>query len=377
VLAALLTLAAVGCATAVATMFGGTPSGRTPLAAGSATGTSQPATGAVGLVTPQSGHQAKTAAAHPTPGGRSGLTTSEALFGGDAPLIPLEGRLGRKLAIVRIYDTVGQTFNNPSVDQLMAGGATLLVSLDTQPGGPSYASIAAGNEDATISSFLRAMNQSAIQYHLNAIYFCFEHEADNPGTHSGLGTPAQFIQAWDHIHSLATAANLDWNQGGRLHWVLILTHFAYLVQHPIPSEAGVNAFWPGSNEVDIVGVDGYNTSNCREAKAGTNYVASGTAIQTPAQLFGPVLDFASAHGGLPVFISEWASIPYHVPTVQPGFISQMQAYVAANHEIGAALYWNDHGAGNGCDYAINNLPLSLNALTTMAHAGGLQALAQD
>lgn len=56
----------------------------------------------------------------------------------------------------------------------MQSGSTLLVSLDTvPPKGASYASIAAGHEDATILRFLRAMNQAAMTCKLGAIYICF------------------------------------------------------------------------------------------------------------------------------------------------------------------------------------------------------------
>jgi hypothetical protein len=277
-----------------------------------------------------------------------------------------QGKLGRTLAIVRDYYRLGQTFPNAADRQVMAKGSTLLVSLATVPGGPSYASIAAGRQDATISRFLRAMEQAAIGYHLGAIYFCFEHEADTGPHHAGLGTPAQFVQAWDHIHQLAASAHLDWNQGGRLHWVLILTRVAY-------SKGLASSYWPGADEVDIVGADGYNTANCRQASAGANIVAAqGAKVMTPANIFSPVVSFAHTHGKLPVFIAEWASIPYSSPAIQPEFIRQMQQFVTSNREIAAALYWNGHGHANGCDYVLNSRPSSLSALASMARAPGLQ-----
>ncbi len=307
-----------------------------------------------------------------TPGGPSGIL-GNALFGGDGPLVHDQGKLGRTLAIVRVYDFVGQSFDSNYVDQEMAAGSTLLVSLDTRSAGPSYASIAAGHEDGTISSFLRQMNQSAVRYHLNAIYIDFEHEADMAYGRERYDTPAEFVRAWDHIHALATAAHLDWNQGGRLHWVMILSHYAYLPDHPNPNWPGASAFWPGNREVNIVGVDGYNTANCRTARPGSNLVASGSAMQDPAELFDPTLSFARTHGNMPVFVAEWASVPYKAPSIQPGWIHQMQDFVQANHQIGAAMYWDGHGQGNGCNYIIDNRPASLSALATMGHAAGLQA----
>jgi hypothetical protein len=296
---------------------------------------------------------------------RSGVTGG-ALFGGDVPLVSEQGALGRRLAIVRTYYQMGETFPRPVDRQIMQSGSTMLVSLDTVPGGPTYASIAAGDEDATITRFLQAMEQDAVTYHLGAIYFCFEHEADTEPHHVGLGTPAQFIQAWDHIHQLATSMHLEWYQGGRLHFVWLLTSLAF-------REGIASQFWVGSNETDIIAADGYNTADCRTAAAGANVVAAdGSQMLTPADLFDAVVSFAHGHGGLPVIIAEWASIPYTSSTVQPGFIRMMQDYVTSTREIVAALYWNDHGQGNGCDYSIDNRQPSLSALATMAHAPALQ-----
>jgi hypothetical protein len=281
------------------------------------------------------------------------------------PLVPEQGRLGRRLAIVRVYYRVGQKFPNLPDAQLMAHGATLLVSLDTRPGGPTYASIAAGREDATIRAFLVSMEQAAVRYGLAAVYFCFEHEANTAPHHVGLGSSREFVSAWDHIHQLAASLHVNWNEGGRLHWVWILTSGAFR-----RNEAAT--FWPGAGEVDIVAADGYNTAGCRRARAGTNLVAPGNRVESPAALFGPVLRFAESHGPLPVFIAEWGSVPYTSPYVQPRYILQMRTYVTDHPEIAAALYWNGHGIGNGCDYTINNYPRSVAAMAAMGGSPGLQ-----
>lgn len=317
-----------------------------------------------GIVTPMGVHTVSPARESMGEGNRSGVRGG-ALFGGDIQLAREEAKLGRRLAIFRDYYHFGQTFPTSVDRRLMAAGSTLVVSLATvPPGGPSYASIAAGREDGYITTFLRSVEQAAITYKLGAIYICFEHEADTLPHHAGLGSPSEFIRAWDHIHQLAVNMHLDWNQGGRLHWVFILTVGAFI--HGIAS-----SFWPGSNEVDIVAADGYNTAYCRLYRPG-NLVASGTREVTPAHLFGPVIGFAHAAGGLPVFITEWGTVPYTSPTVQPGFIHQMQSYVTDNHEIAAALYWNNHGHHNACDYSLDNRPGALAALAEMGHASALQ-----
>lgn len=300
-------------------------------------------------------------------GSRSGVTGG-ALFGGTGQLTRQEGKLGRKLAIVRVYYQMGESFPTSQDRKLMAAGSTLMVSLDSVPGkGPSYASIAAGHQDATISAFLRAVNQAAVQYHLGAIYFCFEHEADNP-THLKLGTPAEFARAWDHVHQLAQSGHLSWNAGGHLHWVLILMHTAYFGHLPQweRKSGGASAYWPGTSEVDVVAADGYNHEGCKKG------AHSSSSPVTPEALFDPTLSFAHSHGDLPVFITEWGS-QAGSGTGQPTFIGQMQSYVSANHEIAAAMYFDWRNAQDAsCSSIIDNHPASVAAMNTMGHSAALQ-----
>jgi hypothetical protein len=307
---------------------------------------------------------------------RSGVAGG-ALFGGDLPLVPETGRLGRGLAVVRAYLTLGEQFPVAKARAAMQAGSTVLASLDSAPGRGqgSYASIAAGQHDVTIMRFLQQMEQAAVSYHLGAIYFSFEHEANTPN-HRVLGTAAQFVQAWDHVHALAASAHLLWNQGGRLHFVLILTHLAYFAPGARPawsdSLGQASSYFPGASEVDILAADGYNTGGCRASSRPATMVAADAPAVTPQALFAPVVSFARSHG-LPVFIAEWASVAYAGSAEQADFIAQMQAFVAANREIAAAMYWNSRDPRNpGCLMSLDNQPASLAALATMGHSAALQ-----
>ena len=289
---------------------------------------------------------------------------SGVMFGGDVPLAAEQGTLGRNLAIVRIYDQLGQTFQSRLVDGFLSHGTTILMSLDTLPGGAPYTAIAAGQKDATITAFLESMNSSAIHYKIPAIYFTFEHEANVPATHGGLGTGAQFIAAWDHIHQIAVDHHLLWNQGGRIHFTLILTHFFY-------NNGKAIQWWPGTNEVDIVAADGYNTGGCRTARKHHSGFTNGvTPPESPTSLFSGVVHFAAAHGGLPVFIAEWGSVAYANPGVRVSWIQQMQSFVAGNPAIHATMYWDSQVPP--CNYILNNSPTSLSALTSLGQSALMQ-----
>ena len=295
---------------------------------------------------------AKSGARHPAsknPGGP--IVFGSAMFGGNAALIKDEPALGRKLAIVRAYYRIGDAFPPDSYAQHLTAGSTLLVSLDSN--GASYASIAAGGKDGAILSFLRAVNRVAYRYHVGAIYVSFEHEPDSP-QHHALGSPAGFVRAWDHIHHLAASAHLNWATGGRLHWALILIHSSI-------GRSWGNGFWPGAGEVDVLAVDGYNSYPCRSSSV--------HHMRTPANLFDSTLSFASSHGGLPVFISEWGSASAST-TMQARFIQQMRSYVAGHRQIKAALYWDD--GGSSCSYAVDGHPAALSALRAMGHSAAMQ-----
>lgn len=304
-------------------------------------------------------------------GNKSGVTGG-ALFGGTNSLAQEDAKLGRKLAIVREYYHIGEKFPTPESKQLMARGSTLLVSLDSVGGhGPNYTSIAAGHDDATIRAFLKAMNQEARSYHLGAIYISFEHEADNP-QHVPLGSPAEFVRAWDHIHQLAQSAHLNWNDGGHLHWVLILMHAAYYRNMPNWQTGGpASAYWPGANEVDVVAADGYNHIGCKQSGQGGS--ASSAVSLSPGDLFNPLISFAHSHGGLPVFITEWGTQAGKYASRQPAFIGSMRAYVTANREIAAAMYFDSRNPQfPACSSIINNLPASVSAMAAMGHSSRLQ-----
>jgi hypothetical protein len=325
------------------------------------------------------GMASATAAAHRPPrpaasAGRSGLlgqapaglpavrtfpTKGGILFGGNDGLADLTTQLGRNMAIDRTYYKLGGgTFPSFTDNAHMAAGSTLLVSLDAN--GHSYKSIIAGTYDTQISTFLTAVNAAAVKYDFSAIFITFQHEPDDPtATVEKLGTPAQFIEAWDHVHQLAASADLDWNQnaGGRLVWTLILVHNSYAM--------GTNAkgYWPGSSVVDAVAADGYNAYGCK----------AGQPNQKPAEIFGPLLSFAKANGGLPVIIAEWASNAA-LASNQAKYIKEMQTYLTDNHKkIKAAMYWDD--SGPLCSFKIDTNPASIAAMKVLGASADMQGTA--
>ena len=311
--------------------------------------------------------------------GPSASTTAgrHVLFGGTLNLLPEQGKVGH-LGIIRRYYSIGQKFEGPRIASIMQQGSTFLLSLDSpRKGGPSYASIAAGKHDAAILSFLTQVDRDAVHYRTPAVYIGFQHEANNPANKI-LGTTAQFVAAWKHIHSLAARARLNWNTGGRLHWVLILMHMAYFTVSERPrwslSMGFAANYFAGNSYVDAVAADGYNAGSCG-LKEPPGFLQPGSSYVSPASMFNPALAFAQAHGHMPVFIAEWGSVRYRNSAVRPEFIHAMQQYVLANPAIKGVSYWDSWGLGlrgqgspSACNISVNNDPQSLAALAVMNHA---------
>lgn len=274
--------------------------------------------------------------------------TGGVMFGGTVSLVKDERRLRRKLAIVRAYYHFGERFPTRRDGALMAGHRTMLVSLDAWHDTPGYAAVAAGRDDRYIRTFLRSMNRAAIHHNLGVIYFCYEHEAE---LNHGMGSPAEFRRAWDHIRHLARQAHLS-----RLRFVFTLLHWAYLRPQPrwitVPSAA---AMWPGNRQVDIVAADGYDSPGCGHGA-------------TPSGMFGPLLNFARRHQK-PVFLAEWGASGKY-PRLQAKFIQQMAGFVAGHPQIRAASYWDSSGAH--CSYKVDHHRLALAALRAMGQRPALQ-----
>lgn len=300
--------------------------------------------------------------------------TSTAMFGGDLPVAQYEAGQGHPVAIVRSYDLIGQKFaGGRAWAQVMGQGSTLLASIDLAPG-QTYAQVTAGAYDSQITSWLHGAQDAAVQYGLPSMWVSFEHEANGVAHHpASMGSPAGFRAAWAHIHGLADSAGLNAAQGGRLHWVMILTRRGYEpASRYCPSCGLADAFYPGAGQADAAGVDGYNRAGCSGGRTG---YAAGSTFDTPAALFGPALDFARAHA-LPLMVAEVGSDAYRDPGVQAGFINAMRDWVTANPGVTAAMYWNGPDSTTTCKYSVFDYPQSLAALASMQQALTGHATAQ-
>jgi hypothetical protein len=286
--------------------------------------------------------------------------TGGVLFGSTKEMVPVQSSLGRNLAIVRIYQLVGDTFPHGIQTQILAQGSTMMVSLDLQSS-QTYVEVSAGQFDNQILGFYRSVNTAAVNAGLGTIYVDFDHEPSIKPREIH-GTPSEFVAAWQHVWHLVDNAGLDWQHGGRLRWVWIMDHDSFNVTKT-PGQWGPGTapqFWPGAGYVDIEGVDGYNHPGCHP------HTPPGSTVFSPARLFDSALVFAQSHGNLPVYITEFASIPYPDPSIRPAWIDSMTSYITAHPIIMAADYWDGYTKPTStCTFNVNSDPASLAALARM------------
>lgn len=295
--------------------------------------------------------------------------TASVLFGGTLPLMAKEGTLGVRLGVVRMYWTLPHLGARTAL-KVIAGHRAVLASIDVPRGGPSYARIAAGAEDATVLPFLRTLAAASRSAGV-PLFVAFQHEADSPRDQA-LGTPARFTAAWDHLHALAARARLNAAQGGPVRWALILMHWAYF-PYSDPARprwsrylGWAGNYWPGAGEADYAAADGYDRGGCMLSASD---VPTRPAV-SPQFVFGPAVTFA-AHRGVPLIVAEWGANWYPGdPSFQPAFIGLMQSWVTANAgNLAAVSYFDTPDSGSAyCNAPVNGHPTSLSALARMARA---------
>jgi len=180
---------------------------------------------------------------------------SSGLLGGATPAdtLALEATLGRTLALHMEYQSFTGIFDGPSLQADFANFRVPVVSWNC---GAPDAQIVSGQYDSTIT--LKAQQIKAYGWPVFLRFFwdpnlpatllnradCYN-SADNAGA---VFSPSLYVQAWDHVRSIFSeigASNVIW----------VWTYSAN------PNGTSPQAYYPGPNEVDWVGVDAYDLND--------------------------------------------------------------------------------------------------------------------
>ncbi|MBF4624762.1 glycoside hydrolase family 26 protein [Clavibacter sp. VKM Ac-2872] len=177
------------------------------------------------------------------------------------------------------------------LQSVAARGADSLLTWEPWQGGagtsqPGYsnARIIAGDQDA----YIRSWGADLAKYG-KTVYLRYGHEMNGnwyPWSDGVNGNaPGSYVQAWKHVHDLVVAQGAT-----NVKWV-------WSPNVPYPGSTDLASLYPGSDQVDVVSLDGYNWG----ATAGQRWTA-------PADLFGPgIAQLRAVAPGKPLIVGEVAS----------------------------------------------------------------------
>jgi hypothetical protein len=190
-----------------------------------------------------------------------------------------EEALGRRLDVHRWYSRWDDVQPAGPVAESVARGRAPLLSVWPKRADGSvvrWSAIADGSLDAEIRAQARGIAALGVP-----VYLVLHHEADIA---EGWGTPAEYRAAWRRyvqVFREAGATDVLWT------WVVTPASFG-----AAPSTAGADAFYPGDDVVDRVGLDAYNWFGCAPGKP--------AAWRSLADVVAPFRAWAAGRGKTPL-----------------------------------------------------------------------------
>jgi beta-mannanase len=203
----------------------------------------------------------------PGASGQAGLAELEAALsthvalGAAVPDLPvgrmdlpaLESALGARLQITSAF--VDWSYVLGGVNEVwMADGGARNVLLSWEPHGIRFTDVSSGKEDSYLQKVATSMLAYPYTLHvrpwpeMNANWSTWQPTADG-GKTSG-GTPAQFVAAWQYLVTFFHRRGVN-----NLKFVFNPDSSNWSNNTPVSS------IWPGSEYVDVLGIDGYNWGN--------------------------------------------------------------------------------------------------------------------
>jgi hypothetical protein len=192
------------------------------------------------------------------------------------PILNFARAVGRQPNMVGYYSGWAEPFATSFAQNARSHGAIPYVQID-----PTYASVsavAAGEYDGYLRSYADSVRAFG-----HAVVIGFGHEMNGYWYSWGYGRvpPSTFIAAWRHIVTLFRSQGAD-----NVTWL-------WTVNQDRPGTGPVKAWWPGTQYVTWIGIDGY-------------YVRPS---DTFASVFGRTIDQVRAFTNKPVLLSETAVGP--------------------------------------------------------------------
>jgi hypothetical protein len=156
------------------------------------------------------------------------------------PIANFTSAVGKQPNLVGYYSGWGEAFQASFAETVHRHGAATILQWD--PTLASVSKIAAGGYDSYLRSFadsVRAFGQPVVigfGHEMNAYWYSWGY---------GHVPPATFVAAWRHIVTLFRGQHAD-----NVTWL-------WTLQADEPGTGPITKWWPGSQYVDWIGIDGY------------------------------------------------------------------------------------------------------------------------
>lgn len=209
-----------------------------------------------------------------------GAFTYGGVWQGLEPIAKLEDELGRQLDIVHWFTNFDNAYYPEMVAAVSTGGRLPLISW--QPHRHELRDIAGGVHDEYLRSWARGVRDSGVTVFLRPF------PEMNGDWVSWNGDPEGLKAAWRHMAELFRAEGAD-----NVRWV-----FSPNVSDQPATEANrMEAYYPGSDVVDVLALDGYNWGTARPW----------TTWRSFEEVFTHSYDRIIKLGAQPVWFAEMAS----------------------------------------------------------------------
>jgi Glycosyl hydrolase family 26 len=253
----------------------------------------------------------------------------ESILGRVAAVDAFQEATGTKLPLVQVYHPWAQDFPDENDKAFVGQGKTLLISWN----GQDSAKVAAGAYDDVLRQRAEALKALG-----KPVLLRWRWEMNRPNIAQTVGTPAQYVAAWKHVHAVFEQAGAT-NVG--FVWCPLASNFA---------STDAAAYYPGDDQVDWLCTDVYAIGNNNS--------------------FGDVAsDFMTwaATKDKPVMIGEYGA-QQSDPAAKAAWIAGATAYALAHPQIRAMVYFDadrvdDHGVPR--DFRVEADPTVLQAYRTM------------
>jgi hypothetical protein len=221
----------------------------------------------------------------------------------------LERNLGRRLKIVNTYRRFDQLAGTTSDRELLAQGATLMISWATG----DNRSILDGGHDRLIRQ-----QAEAIRRIKRPVLLRMRWEMDRPNLRATMWSAEDYIAAWKYVRNVFAQ-----ERAGNVSWVWCPTAEGFI-------RGDAPAFYPGDDQVDWTCVDVY----------------AGNVFQPIGRLMGPFLQWAAQHPK-PIIIGEFGVAKAWGSAGRAAWLTDAERTFKANQQIKAVAYFESDPDGNG------------------------------